>query len=110
MHKNHSENRVQKDVIIRKNSSKNLLPNTNVSNMPNITNVQKEHSSPINNKRQTSTKLESMDRETANTSKIAGHASGHKRQTYGIVPNSEISSEGGGMNALPSTNNYTTAG
>ena len=64
---------------------------------------------------------ESMDRETANTSKIGGGTTGsnHKRVTshpnnYVKVQNSEINSSGttDGMfqGGLPTTNNYTTAG
>lgn len=89
--------------------------------MPNIANVNKEllpqHASPnIHQKRQNTSKLESMDRETATTSKIAAQASGQKRLTsnvnsYVMGQNCEISSEGGMyLNGLPSTNNYTTAG
>lgn len=67
-------------------------------------------------------KTESMDRETANTSKIGVTAgSNHKRMTshpntYVKIQSSEVSSvgttdagfQGGG--GLPSSNNYTTAG
>ena len=45
---NNNDQRIQKDVIIRKNSSKSLLPATGQSTanaMPNIQNVKKQESS-----------------------------------------------------------------
>ena len=125
---NNNDQRIQKDVIIRKNSSKSLLPATGQSTtnaMPNIQNVKKQESSggPQNKAANSGVillKTESMDRETANTSKngqMAGSA--HKRvtshpNTYVKIQNSEVSSAGttdaGFQGGLPNTNNYTTTG
>ena len=97
-------------MIIRKNSSKSLLPATGAQQasnaMPNISNVKKQDSSTggphkkAGNNGVLLLKTESMDRETANTSKqgaLAGSA--HKRvtshpNTYVKIQNSEVSSAG----------------
>ncbi len=111
--------------------------------MPNIGNIKKQdggnvsktrgasQGSGINNKGTGILLLntDSMDRETANTSKLgnnhtAGGSTNHKRMasnpngnsSYVKVQNSEIMSSATGtadgmfQGGLPSTNNYTTAG
>jgi len=132
MAKQGSENRIQKDVIIRKNSSKSLLPQHASGNpmqaMPNIANVKHAHEQHGQTaKKQVARGVllmnsESMDRETANTSKLGGAAttgSNHKRvtsnpNTYVKIQNSDIASAGtadaGFQGGLPSSNNYTTTG
>ena len=94
--------------------------------MPNIANVKHQHDNNVGGGKQQPrgmvVKTESMDQETANTSKMGGQATSHHKgitaskntNNYVKVQNSEISSAGtadamfqGGM---PSTNNYTTAG
>ena len=144
--KQSNDGRVQKDVIIRKNSSKSLLPQgavasqqqQNSTNMPNISNIKSSDKSrgvSQPNKQIAGPNgvlllnTESMDRETANTSKIgATTGSHHKRvasnsntNNYVKVHNSQDSTEimsqqntsaemfqGAGLpNGI---NNYTTAG
>jgi len=149
--KQSQDGRVQKDVIIRKNSSKSLLPpggaaQQNSSNMPNISNVKQtaaadksrgvsqpnKQGGGVGNNGVLLLNTDSMDRETANTSKIGGGGgttgSHHKRiasnsntNNYVKVHNSQESAEimsqntsgvdmypGGGLpNGI---NNYTTTG
>ena len=95
--------------------------------MPNISNINNEGKArgashgPSSNVNKSGGVLqlntESMDRETANTSKLGG--SHHKRMasnpnSYVKVQNSEVASAGTAevmyQGGLPSTNNYTTAG
>ena len=82
-----NDGRVQKDVIIRRNSSKSLLQNqiNTGSNMPAIPANKAEASKVQTPARNASgsgapilLKTESMDRETANTSKVGGATSHHK--------------------------------